>query len=63
MEKKNIDSVEKEEKRAMISSSGDLMEYEEHISITGSAKISGGKVNKSIRISGSGGICRMGAKI
>ncbi|MBA7713636.1 hypothetical protein ES703_122642 [subsurface metagenome] len=54
MEKKNIDSVEKEEKRAMISSSGDLMEFEEHISITGSAKISGGKVKKTIRISGSG---------
>ncbi|MFX0081896.1 MAG: hypothetical protein ACFE94_09100 [Candidatus Hodarchaeota archaeon] len=56
MEKKNNDSVKKEEKRAVISSSGDLMEYDEHISITGSAKISGGKVKKSIRISGSGGI-------
>ncbi|MFW9882717.1 MAG: hypothetical protein ACFFG0_57370, partial [Candidatus Thorarchaeota archaeon] len=56
MEKKNNDSIQKEEKRAMFTSSGDLMEYEEHISITGSAKISGGKLKKSIRISGSGGI-------
>ncbi|MFX1343766.1 MAG: hypothetical protein ACFFAI_01575 [Promethearchaeota archaeon] len=56
MEKNKNETVKEEEKRAIVSSSGDLMEYEEHISVTGSAKISGGKVKKSIRISGSGGI-------
>ena len=54
MEKNKNETVKEEEKRAIVSSSGDLMEYDEHISITGSAKISGGKVKKSIRISGSG---------
>ncbi len=56
MEKKNGESIKKKEKRAIISSSGSLKEYEEHISISGSAKISGGKINKSIRVSGSGKI-------
>ncbi len=56
MEKKNDESIERNEKRAMISSSGDLTEFEKHISISGSANISGGKVNKSIRISGLGKI-------
>ena len=56
MEKKNNKSNEKIEKRVIISSSGDLQEFEEHISAMGSAKISGGKTNKSIRISGSGKI-------
>ena len=56
MEKKSNDSLKKNEKRAIISSSGDLMEFDEHISISGSGKISGGKVNKSIRLSGSGRI-------
>ncbi|MFX1454741.1 MAG: hypothetical protein ACFFDB_05140 [Promethearchaeota archaeon] len=46
----------KEEKRAVISSTGDLMEYNEHVSVSGSAKILGGKINKSIRVSGSGKI-------
>ncbi|MHA1916126.1 MAG: hypothetical protein ACW986_17125 [Promethearchaeota archaeon] len=56
MEKKSNDSINKNEKRAQISSSGSLKEFEEHISIFGSGKISGGKVNKSIRLSGSGRI-------
>jgi len=56
MEKKSSDSISKSEKRAQISSSGDLVEFDEHISISGSGKISGGKINKSIRISGSGRI-------
>ncbi|MFW9825848.1 MAG: hypothetical protein ACFFE4_23115 [Candidatus Thorarchaeota archaeon] len=46
----------KEEKIAIISGTGDLMEYDEHVSISGSAKILGGKINKSIRVSGSGKI-------
>ncbi|MFX1304967.1 MAG: hypothetical protein ACFE9X_16550 [Promethearchaeota archaeon] len=56
MEKKNGESLGLKEKRAVISSTGDLTEFEKHISISGSANISGGKVNKSIRISGSGKI-------
>ncbi len=56
MEKKNIKSNEEIEKRVIVSSTGDLQEYEEHISAMGSAKITGGKTNKSIRISGSGTI-------
>jgi cytoskeletal protein CcmA (bactofilin family) len=56
MEKKSNDSIKKNEKRAIISSSGDLIEFDEHISISGSGKISGGKVNKSIRLAGSGKI-------
>lgn len=56
MEKKNDISIGPNEKRAILSSSGDLTEFEKHISISGSANISGGKVNKSIRISGSGKI-------
>ena len=56
MEKKNLKSDEEIEKRVIISSTGDLQEYDEHISAMGSAKISGGKTNKSIRISGSGTI-------
>jgi len=56
MEKNDDDSIEKTEKRAIISSSGDFTEFEKHISVSGSAKISGGKVDKSIRISGSGKI-------
>ncbi len=56
MEKKRNESIKEEEKRAMISSAGDLMEFDEHISVSGSAKISGGKLDKTIRISGSGGI-------
>jgi cytoskeletal protein CcmA (bactofilin family) len=56
MEKKGNKAPEEIEKRVLISSSGDLMEFEEHISATGSAKISGGKTNKSIRLSGSGEI-------
>ncbi|UCD00649.1 MAG: hypothetical protein JSV23_07090 [Promethearchaeota archaeon] len=56
MENKDNDSIKKNEKRAIISSSGDLAEFERHISVSGSAKISGGKVNKSLRISGSGNI-------
>ena len=47
-------SITKEEKRVIITSTGDLQEYDEHISAMGSAEISGGKTNKSIRISGSG---------
>jgi len=55
MNKKNEDNSNKQnEKRAVISSSGDLKEFEEHVSASGSTKISGGKVNKSLRISGSG---------
>jgi len=56
MEKKNDKTNEKIEKRVIVSSSGDMQEYDEHISTMGSAKISGGKTNKSIRISGSGTI-------
>ncbi|MFX1365864.1 MAG: hypothetical protein ACFFCE_17275 [Promethearchaeota archaeon] len=57
MIKKNEDnSIKQDKKRAVITSSGDLMEFEEHISASGSAKISGGKINKSLRISGSGTI-------
>ena len=55
MIKKNEDNSNKQnEKRAVISISGDLKEFEEHVSASGSTKISGGKVNKSLRISGSG---------
>ncbi|MHA2280404.1 MAG: hypothetical protein ACXAC5_06105 [Promethearchaeota archaeon] len=53
MEKNNTESLKK---RAIISSTGSLKEFEEHISISGSAKISGGEINKSIRVSGSGKI-------
>jgi cytoskeletal protein CcmA (bactofilin family) len=56
MEKKNDTTEEKIEKRVIISSTGDLQEYDEHISAMGAAKISGGKTHKSIRISGSGTI-------
>jgi cytoskeletal protein CcmA (bactofilin family) len=56
MENKDSESIKKNEKRAIISSSGDLTEFEKHISISGSANISGGQVNKSIRISGLGKI-------
>jgi cytoskeletal protein CcmA (bactofilin family) len=56
MEKKSKESIEEEEKRASISSTGDYMEFDEHVSVSGSAKISGGKLNKSLRLSGSGGI-------
>lgn len=56
MEKKSNESIKEEDKRAIINSTGDFMEFDEHISVSGSAKISGGKLNKSIRISGSGGI-------
>ena len=54
MELKNAKSNEEIEKRVIVSSTGDLQEFDEHISAVGSAKISGGKTNKSIRISGSG---------
>ncbi|MFX1601211.1 MAG: hypothetical protein ACFFB6_11500 [Promethearchaeota archaeon] len=56
MKNKDSESLKEVEKRVIISSSGDLQEYDEHISAMGSAKISGGKTNKSIRISGSGKI-------
>ncbi|MFX1326380.1 MAG: hypothetical protein ACFE8N_15630 [Promethearchaeota archaeon] len=56
MEKQENESIKKEEKRAIVSSTGDIKEFEEHISLSGSAKISGGKLDKSIRISGSGKI-------
>ncbi|MHA2391681.1 MAG: hypothetical protein ACXAEX_06905 [Promethearchaeota archaeon] len=56
MEKKENDSAKKEEKRALVSSTGSIKEFEEHVSLSGSAKISGGKLDKSIRISGSGRI-------
>ncbi|MFX1568895.1 MAG: hypothetical protein ACFFCV_11085 [Promethearchaeota archaeon] len=56
MELKNVKSNDEIEKRVSVSSTGDLQEYDEHISAVGSAKISGGKTNKSIRISGSGTI-------
>ncbi|MFX0001444.1 MAG: hypothetical protein ACFE9Q_15580 [Candidatus Hodarchaeota archaeon] len=56
MKNNDNESIEKVEKRLIISSTGDLQEYDEHISTMGSAKISGGKTNKSIRISGSGTI-------
>ncbi len=55
MIKKNEDnSGIKDKKRAVISSSGDLIELQEHVSASGSTNISGGKIDKSIRISGSG---------
>ncbi|MFX1380158.1 MAG: hypothetical protein ACFFA4_13810 [Promethearchaeota archaeon] len=56
MEKKNDKTNEKIEKRVIVSSSGDMQEYDEHISTMGSAKISGGKTHKSLRVSGSGRI-------
>ena len=56
MKNNESDSIKKEEKRVIISSTGDLQEYPEHISAMGSAKISGGETNKSIRISGDGTI-------
>ncbi|MFW9877808.1 MAG: hypothetical protein ACFFG0_32400 [Candidatus Thorarchaeota archaeon] len=56
MEKEEKVSKEPTEKRAIVSSSGDLIEFDEHVSASGSAKISGGKLDKSIRISGSGKI-------
>ena len=56
MKNNENESIEREEKRVIISSTGDLQEYDEHISTMGSANISGGKTNKSIRISGSGTI-------
>ena len=56
MKNKDDESIKDAEKRAIISSSGDLTEFEEHVSTSGSAKISEGKINKSIRISGSGQI-------
>ncbi len=56
MEKKNDKSNEKIEKRVIVSSSGDVQEFDEHISAMGSAKISGGKTPKSLRVSGSGKI-------
>jgi cytoskeletal protein CcmA (bactofilin family) len=56
MEKRNDKSNEKIEKRISVTSSGDLQEYDEHISIMGSSKISGGKTHKSLRVSGSGKI-------
>jgi len=54
MKNKNSESLKEIEKRVIISSSGDLQEYDEYISAMGSANISGGKTHKSIRISGSG---------
>jgi cytoskeletal protein CcmA (bactofilin family) len=54
MEKKNLKSNEKIEKRVIVSSSGDVQEFDEHISAMGSAKITGGKTHKSLRLSGSG---------
>ncbi len=56
MEKNKIESPVKSEKLAIITSSGSLKDFEEHLSVSGSAKISGGKLNKSIRIAGSGKI-------
>jgi cytoskeletal protein CcmA (bactofilin family) len=56
MEKKSNKSKEEIEKRVIVSSSGDIQEFDEHISTMGSAKISGGKTNKSLRVSGSGKI-------
>ena len=43
MEKNITKSNEKIEKRVIVSSSGDIQEFDEHISTMGSAKISGGK--------------------
>lgn len=56
MEKKNDKANEIKERRVIVSSSGDIQEYDEHISAQGSAKISGGKTAKSLRVSGSGKI-------
>lgn len=56
MKNKDDESITDAEKRAIISSSGDFTEFEEHVSVSGSANISEGKINKSIRISGSGKI-------
>jgi cytoskeletal protein CcmA (bactofilin family) len=56
MKKNDDESLEKIEKRVIVSSTGDLQEYDEHISAMGSAKITGGKTNKSLRISGAGTI-------
>ncbi|MFX1430951.1 MAG: hypothetical protein ACFFCY_12385 [Promethearchaeota archaeon] len=56
MEKNIAKSNEKIEKRVIVSSSGDIQEFDEHISTMGSAKISGGKTHKSLRVSGSGKI-------
>jgi len=56
LEKKNVKSNEKIEKRVIVSSTGDMQEFDEHISSMGSAKISGGKTHKSLRVSGSGKI-------
>lgn len=53
MENKKFESAEGNEKRATISSSGDLKEFEDHIKLSGSAKISGGTLKKSIKTSGS----------
>lgn len=53
MEKKSNKSNDKIEKRVIVTSSGDIQEFDEHISTMGSAKISGGKTNKSLRVSGS----------
>ena len=53
MKNKDSESLKEIEKRVIISSTGDLQEYDEHISAMGSANISGGKTNKSIRLSGS----------
>jgi cytoskeletal protein CcmA (bactofilin family) len=56
MEKKIVKSNEEIKKRVIVSSSGDIQEFDEHISTMGSAKISGGKTHKSLRVSGSGKI-------
>ena len=53
MENKKFESTESNEKRATISSSGGLKEFEDHIKLSGSAKISGGTLKKSIKTSGS----------
>jgi cytoskeletal protein CcmA (bactofilin family) len=56
MEKKNNESQQEIDKRVIVTSSGDIQEFDEHISTMGSAKISGGKTSKSLRVSGSGKI-------
>ncbi|MFW9828756.1 MAG: hypothetical protein ACFFEY_14280 [Candidatus Thorarchaeota archaeon] len=56
MEKKNNKSQQEIDKRVIVTSSGDIQEFDEHISTMGSAKISGGKTSKSLRVSGSGKI-------
>lgn len=56
MEKKSDKSQQEIDKRVIVTSSGDIQEFDEHISTMGSAKISGGKTSKSLRVSGSGKI-------